>query len=259
MNHFIENLVVLILCLLLWACTTTQTTMTTTKTPSQPNTSGTVVRRAADNLTYTVDSLVLKPNPYSSLVELDTRFGTMKIELFFDAQEHRGNFIKLAKSNYYDSLLFHRVIKGFMAQGGDPDSRNAAPGVRLGNGGPSYKIPAEIGQHYYHIKGALAAARTSDAMNPERQSSGSQFYIVQGSRVSPEQLDKNERTHNIVYTQRQRQLYTRLGGSPQLDMKYTGFGRVYEGLDIIDSLAQQPTDAYSRPSEDLHMQVRVIR
>lgn len=256
MNLFLKNSFLLLLCFVFWACTTTQTTTTTTT--KNPNTSGTIVRKAP-NVTYTPDTLVLKPDPYSSLVELDTRFGTMKIELFFDAQEHRGNFVKLAKENYYDSLLFHRVIKGFMAQGGDPESRHAAAGLRLGNGGPSYKIPAEIGQHYYHIKGALAAARTSDAMNPERQSSGSQFYIVQGSRVSPEQLDKNERTHNIVYTQRQRELYTRLGGSPQLDMKYTVFGRVYEGLDVIDSLAQQPTDAYSRPVEDLRMKVRVTR
>lgn len=256
MNHLLESLSLLTLCLFLGACTTTQTTTTTTT--STPNTSRTIVRKAP-NVTYTLDTLVLQPDPYSSLVELETRFGTMKIELFFDAQEHRGNFIKLANENYYDSLLFHRVIKGFMAQGGDPESRNAAPGARLGNGGPSYKIPAEIGQHYYHIKGALAAARTGDNMNPERQSSGSQFYIVHGSRVSPEQLDKNERTHNIVYTQRQRELYTRLGGSPQLDMKYTVFGRVYEGLNIIDSLALQPTDAYSRPNQDLHMKVRVIR
>ena len=183
----------------------------------------------------------------------------MKIELFFDAQEHRSNFIKLANAQFYDSLLFHRVIKGFMAQGGDPDSRKAVAGARLGTGGPGYQIPAEISQHYYHIKGALAAARTGDALNPERKSSGSQFYVVQGNRVTNEQLDKNERLHNIVYTQRQRELYTQLGGTPQLDMRYTVFGRVYDGLDLIDSIAQQPTDANNRPLQDLQMTVRVVR
>lgn len=228
----------------LWACTTPKsTTKTTLDKPSTPQ----------------PDTFQMTPNPYSSLVELDTRFGTMKIELFFDAEEHRSNFLKLANEAYYDSLLFHRVIKGFMAQGGDPDSRNAPNGTQLGTGGPSYEIPAEIGQHYYHIKGALAAARTGDALNPERKSSGSQFYIVQGNHVTSEQLDKNERQHDIVYTQRQRELYARLGGTPQLDMRYTVFGRVYEGLHIIDSIAAQPTDPYNRPVEDLRMTVRVVR
>ena len=183
----------------------------------------------------------------------------MKVELFFDAQGHRENFLKLAKESYYDSLLFHRVIKGFMAQGGDPSSKNAVAGSRLGSGSTGNQQPAEIGQHYYHIKGALAAARQPDNLNPEKASSGSQFYIVQGSSVAPIQLDKNEREYDMVYTEKQRKLYYKLGGAPQLDMEYTVFGRVYEGFEIIDSIAAEATDAYARPKEDVRMFVKIIR
>ena len=190
---------------------------------------------------------------------MDTKFGTMKIELFFDAEKHRANFVKLAKQGFYDSLMFHRVIKNFMAQGGDPNSRTAKSGQRLGSGGTSYKQDAEIGQHYYHIKGALAAARQPDEMNPDKQSSGSQFYIVHGSSVSPIQLDKNERQYDIVYTEEQRKLYYKYGGAPQLDMEYTVFGRVYEGLNVIDSICYQPTDGYARPKDDVRIKVRVVR
>ncbi len=205
------------------------------------------------------DTVRLTPDPYSALVEIETNFGLLKIELFFDAGEHRANFLKLAKNNFYDSLLFHRVIRNFMAQGGDPNSKNAKKGARLGSGGIGYQIPAEIGQHYYHIKGALAAARQPDQVNPEKKSSGSQFYIVQGTTVSPSQLDKNEREHDIVYTNEQRKLYAQLGGSPQLDMEYTVFGRVYEGLEVIDLICNQTTDNAARPKEDIWFKVRIIR
>ncbi len=200
-----------------------------------------------------------EPDPFSSLVELETTFGTMKIELFFDAGKHRENFIKLAKEGFYDELLFHRVIKNFMIQGGDPSSKNAAAQKRLGSGDPGYEIEAEINTHYFHVKGALAAARAPDEINPERKSSGSQFYIVDGGMVRDEQLDKNERQYNFVYPPKQRELYKKLGGAPQLDMNYTVFGRVYEGLDIIDSIAAQPTEAYDRPEQNISMKIKVIR
>jgi peptidyl-prolyl cis-trans isomerase B (cyclophilin B) len=205
------------------------------------------------------DTIRLEPDPYSALVEMETKFGIMKIELFFDAEKHRGNFLRLANEAYYDSLMFHRVIKNFMAQSGDPNSRNAQKGQRLGSGGPHHKVDAEFAQNYFHIKGALAAARQPDEMNPERKSSGSQFYIVQGSSVTPIQLDKNERKYDIVYTEDQRQLYYKLGGAPQLDMEYTVFGRVYEGLEIIDSICYKATDGYARPLDDIRLKVRVVR
>jgi len=247
------------------ACSTTKTSTTTSKTEEDKQASRdgreVVVRKAGQPqvVEETPDTIRLEPDPFSALVAMETKYGTMKIELFFDAGDHRANFLKLAKSNFYDSLLFHRVIKNFMAQGGDPKSRHAKKGKRLGQNGPGYKLDSEIGQHYYHIKGALAAARQPDEINPQKKSSGSQFYIVQGAAVSPAQLDRNERKHNIVYTQDQRKLYYKLGGAPQLDMEYTVFGRVYEGFEVIDSICQSPTDAYARPKEDVRMKVEVIR
>ncbi len=127
------------------------------------------------------------------LVVLETTRGDIKIKLYDETPEHRDNFLKLAKEGYLDSVLFHRVIKDFMIQGGDPDSKNAEPGQQLGNGGPDYTIPAEIDfPKLFHKKGALAAARTGDNVNPERRSSGSQFYIVQGKTFSDEDLAKVE-------------------------------------------------------------------
>lgn len=120
----------------------------------------------------------LSGNDY--LVTIKTDLGEMKAVLYDKTPQHKDNFIKLAKEGFYDSLIFHRVIKGFMVQGGDPDSKGAAPGQRLGTGGPGYTVPAEINDQFYHKKGALSAARQGDAVNPERASSGSQFYLVQG-------------------------------------------------------------------------------
>ncbi|HOO85501.1 MAG TPA: peptidylprolyl isomerase [Prolixibacteraceae bacterium] len=119
-------------------------------------------------------------NDKETRVVISTEYGDMVVALYNDTPLHRDNFIKLAKEGFYDGLLFHRVIKDFMIQGGDPESKGAAPGKRLGGGGPGYQIPAEIVKGHYHKKGALAAARQGDNVNPERKSSGSQFYIVQG-------------------------------------------------------------------------------
>ena len=122
------------------------------------------------------------------LVTIKTKYGDMVAILYDETPKHKENFIKLASQHYYDSLLFHRVIEGFMIQGGDPDSKKAAMSQRLGNGGPGYTIPAEFNAKLIHEKGALAAARLGDAMNPDRASSGSQFYIVHGTKHTEEQL-----------------------------------------------------------------------
>lgn len=123
-------------------------------------------------------------------VLIKTPYGIMKIKLYDDTPEHKANFLKLAEEGYYDDILFHRVIEGFMIQGGDPDSKGAEPEAQLGGGGPGYKIPAEINYpEHFHKKGALAAARQGDRANPDRESSGSQFYIVQGKEYTDGQLD----------------------------------------------------------------------
>lgn len=191
------------------------------------------------------------------IVAVETEYGTMKIRLFNSTPNHRDNFIKLAEEGFYDGTLFHRVINGFMIQGGDPDSRNAAPGAILGNGGPGYEIAPEIGA--VHLKGAVAAARQADSVNPEKKSSGSQFYIVQGTLQSDPQLDALERQKGIKYTPEQREKYKTLGGAPNLDMEYTVFGEVIEGLEVIDKITMQPSGRMNRPSEDIKMTVKVIQ
>ncbi len=127
-----------------------------------------------------------------TVVEMNTNYGKVIIRLYEGTEQHRENFAKLIQQNYYDGLLFHRVIKDFMIQGGDPNSKNATATTRLGNGGPSYTIPAEITQKYYHKKGALCAARQGDNVNPEQRSSGSQFYIVTGAVYSMNDLKQME-------------------------------------------------------------------
>lgn len=122
------------------------------------------------------------------LVTIRTDLGEMKAILYDETPRHKENFVKLAKEGFFDSLLFHRVIQGFMIQGGDPNSKNAGPQDRLGNGGPGYTVPAEINSNFFHQKGALSAARQGDQVNPQKASSGSQFYIVQGSIVPSTQL-----------------------------------------------------------------------
>ena len=181
-------------------------------------------------------------------VVIHTDFGDMIIELSDSTPGHRDNFIKLANEGFYDSLLFHRVMEGFMIQGGDPESKNALPGQRLGSGGPGYTIPAEMRADHLHVKGALAAARQGDSSNPTRASSGSQFYIVHGKTFTGEELDNIiERSSHMTiagfeYTDEQKELYSTLGGAPFLDMNYTVFGQVIEGLDVIDSIASVRTE-----------------
>lgn len=189
----------------------------------------------------------------ATYAEISTNFGTMKVMLYNSTPKHRDNFIKLAKEGFYDGLLFHRVINGFMIQGGDPDSRNASPGQQLGMGGPGYLIDAEIGSP--HLKGTLAAAQ---APNPQKRSSGSQFYLVQGQPMTDEALNEMERRKNIVYSPAQRQLYKEIGGTPFLDNDYTVFGEVVEGLEVIDKIANVPTGDGDRPVEDVKMTIKIL-
>jgi cyclophilin family peptidyl-prolyl cis-trans isomerase len=138
-------------------------------------------------------------NKKDYLITIKTKYGDMKAILFDETPKHKANFIKLAKEGYYDSLLFHRVIKNFMIQTGDPDSKGAKPGEMLGKGGPDYTIPAEIRPDLIHQKGAIAAARQGDNINPERASSGSQFYIVEGKVYTKPELDAAFINYNALY------------------------------------------------------------
>lgn len=197
--------------------------------------------------------------PENCLVEIETPFGAMLVELSNATPQHRDNFLKLTEEGFYDSLLFHRVINGFMIQGGDPSSKNAAAGAQLGSGGPGYTLPAEFADTLVHLKGAIAAARQGDQVNPQKRSSGSQFYIVQGQRTTPASLDQMEARKGFRYTKAQRDAYVEIGGTPFLDRDYTVFGRIIKGLDVLDEIAKVQTDPRDRPVEDVWMKIRVIK
>lgn len=183
-------------------------------------------------------------------------YGTIKVMLYDSTPKHKENFIKLANEGFFDGTLFHRVIQGFMVQGGDPDSKGAAPGRQLGMGGPGYTLDAEIGAP--HFRGTLAAARLGDAQNPQRRSSGSQFFIVQGRDVNDQMLNSIENTNGIKYSEAQRNLYKEVGGAPFLDGQYTVFGEVVEGMDVVDKIAAAQKDQFDRPLEDVKMTVKIL-
>lgn len=187
------------------------------------------------------------------IVTIETEYGSMTVKLYDSTPLHRDNFIKLVKDGFYDDLLFHRVIKGFMIQGGDPNSKGAAANVPLGTGGPGYTTNAEIGA--LHFKGALSAARLPDAQNPQKNSSGSQFFVVQGYQVGDQELTRWEQQKNITYSEEDKERYRTAGGYPFLDNDYTVFGQVIEGLEVIDKIAEQPVGQGDRPQTDVSMKI----
>lgn len=245
------------------------------------------------------------------VVTISTSYGDMVAILYDETPKHKENFIKLAKEHYFDSLLFHRVIQGFMIQGGDPDSKKAQPGQHLGQGGPGYTVDAEFNPKFFHEKGALSAARLSDQQNPAKASSGSQFYIVQGTVIpsaSIEELKIDQMKLNMAMQQfvskpenkpvldtlqkvyfsgnmeayknklfslipsiekstgmkltkeispEKIKAYTTIGGAPHLDGEYTVFGKVIQGLDVIDKIAAVQKDPADRPVDDIRMKVTV--
>jgi cyclophilin family peptidyl-prolyl cis-trans isomerase len=211
-------------------------------------------------ISFSQKEIKIKKKDRKRDIELVTNYGNIVLRLYDSTPLHRDNFIRLVKTRYYDSVLFHRVINRFMIQSGDPDSKHAEPGQPLGNGGPKYTIPAEFRVSIFHKKGVLAAARTGDDINPERASSGSQFYIVQGKQFSDAGLDSVEtfRLKGRKIPVDQREVYKTIGGTPHLDQGYTVFGEVVSGLDIVDKIAAVPTskgEDRDRPLED----VRIIK
>ncbi len=193
------------------------------------------------------------------MVNISTDFGEILIKLYNETPAHRDNFLKLASEGFYDGSLFHRVINQFMIQGGDPTSKDADAGQPLGSGGPGYTLPAEILPGLIHKKGALAAARQGDQINPERRSSGSQFYIVHGRVFNSQELEVLEQRMGAPLTEDQRRIYSTTGGAPHLDNAYTVFGEVVSGLDVVDKIATVQVGPADRPANNIAMKVTVVK
>ena len=198
-------------------------------------------------------------------VEMKTTEGTIILKLYDETPSHRDNFISLVKQCMYDSLLFHRVIPGFMIQGGDPDSKYAPAGVMLGEGDLDYRLNAEIHSALFHKRGALAAAREGDNVNPAKMSSAMQFYIVYGKEYTLTELQKlqsliEERTGRRMNMSNERlAVYINEGGTPFLDGQYTVFGEITKGLEVVDKIQNVATDGNDRPVEDVRiLSVKIV-
>ncbi|MDY3848419.1 MAG: peptidylprolyl isomerase [Prevotella sp.] len=190
-------------------------------------------------------------------VMLETTAGNIKLRLYDDTPLHRDNFVKLVGMHVYDSLLFHRVIKDFMIQCGDPKSKNAAPGTYLGEGDLDGTVEQELRlPQIFHRRGVLAAAREPDEANPYRESSRCHFYLAWGKKFTDEELDKMQLRLDTLYgyrvklTPEMRTAYKTVGGIPHLDGGYTVFGEIVEGLDVLEKIQATPTDKNNRPLED---------
>lgn len=232
--------------------------------------------------------------PKRQTITIKTSYGPIVCELYNETPKHRDNFIKLIKDSVYTNLLFHRVISGFVVQGGDPDSKKAIPGQLLGEGGLPYTIPAEFNPALYHKRGALAAARESDDVNPKKESASTQFYIVVGKKLSTSELKlveekknleifkkslekilkqgyltgkrisedsafslakKYQEEHPFKFTKEQTEAYTKTGGVPRLDGNYTVFGEIIQGMEVVDKIAKLPTDSNDRPKQDVRFTI----
>jgi peptidyl-prolyl cis-trans isomerase B (cyclophilin B) len=190
-------------------------------------------------------------------VKITTDSGVIIVRLYDSTPLHRDNFVKLVKEGFYDSLLFHRVIPQFMIQGGDPGSKTAEPGTLLGNGGDNLpRIPAEIKTQYFHKRGVLAAARDG---NPEKASSGCQFYLVQGKKLSPEEITMAEQRTGKKFTEAEKKIYSTEGGTPWLDGQYTVFGETESGFEVIDKIAGMARDNNNRPLTDIRMKIELVK
>lgn len=195
-----------------------------------------------------------------TMIEMVTSQGKITLRLYDETPLHRDNFLKLVENHTYDGLLFHRVIKNFMVQAGDPKSRDAKPGQPLGDGTLGYTVPAEFRPELIHKRGALCAARQGDQVNPKKASSATQFYIVQGQVWDDKTLDMMEQRFGKKFTAEQRKVYTTMGGTPHLDGDYTVFGEVVDGMDVVNKISDLPCDRMDRPVEDVKIiSVKVIK
>jgi peptidyl-prolyl cis-trans isomerase B (cyclophilin B) len=207
-------------------------------------------------LIFFAGSLFAKPK--HDFVKIKTSKGECIIMLYNQTPKHRDNFLKLSREGFYNGTLFHRVIKEFMIQGGDPDSKTAKPGQTLGEGDLKYRVEAEFRDSLFHKKGVLAAARDN---NPQKESSASQFYIVQGKKWTDATLDdvQMKRMNGRIIPESQRRVYKELGGTPHLDQNYTVYGEVVSGIEMIDAIAELKTGPSDRPAEDISMMISVLK
>jgi cyclophilin family peptidyl-prolyl cis-trans isomerase len=207
-------------------------------------------------LIFCAGSVFAKPK--HDFVKIKTSKGECIIMLYNQTPKHRDNFLKLSKEGFYNGTLFHRVIKEFMIQGGDPDSKTAKPGQALGEGDLKYRVEAEFRDSIFHKKGVLAAARDN---NPQKESSASQFYIVQGKKWTDATLDdvQMKRMNGRIIPESQRRVYKEQGGTPHLDQNYTVYGEVVSGIEMIDAIAELKTGPSDRPVEDVSMIVSVLK
>ena len=185
-----------------------------------------------------------------TLVLIKTSLGDITVKLYNDTPLHRDNFIKLINEGWYNNSPFHRVINNFMIQGGHNQDGSVDPG---------YTIPAEFRSNHIHKKGALAAARQGDHVNPKQASSGCQFYIVQGQVLTPAHIQMYQQRMGLTFTQEQIEAYTTVGGTPHLDGEYTVFGEVVEGLDVIDKIAKVKTGYMDVPVEAVTMTIEILK
>ncbi len=230
---------------------------TVKKTPVKKTIVG-KAKPAAVKTSVTKTKTTIKSAIDSSIqIKITTDSGVLMVKLYDSTPLHRDNFVKLVKQGFYDSLMFHRVINQFMIQGGDPNSKNAAAGTMLGNGGDDMaRIPAEFRTTLFHKRGALAAARDG---NPEKASSACQFYIVQGKLYKDAELDMIEARNGAKFTVAERAAYKTVGGTPFLDKSYTVFGEVTSGFDVIDKIATAAKDRNDRPLGDIRMKMEIIK
>ena len=190
-----------------------------------------------------------------SAVVVNTNHGEFQINLYDETTQYRKNFVKLVEDGFYDSLLFHRVLPDLIIQGGDPESRNAPKGKFLGRGNVDYTIEPDF--RYVHTYGAVSGARMPNEVNPKKESSGSQFFVVIGRPVTDEELNQIEQDKGFTYTPEQRRLYKLVGGIPQFDKEYSVFGEVTEGMDVVKKISRLAKDPNDRPEEDVIMTLKI--
>lgn len=193
----------------------------------------------------------------SDMVAIETSFGEIHVKLYDETPLHKENFIKLVNDGYYDGTLIHRAVNLFKIEGGDPESINSDTSKILGLGGPGYTIPFEEGG--IPKRGALVASRVVDTSNPEKRSNGSQFFIVTGFTLDREQLSNMQKEFDLDLSEEDIEIYSTLGGRPDIHGKYTVFGEVVEGMDVVNEIVQQPTIKSKRPVEDIPVKMKLIK